>query len=328
MTNPPFYASAEEIAARAAAKDTPRPNGGGGAACLGAPVEMTTPGGEVGFAARLVEESLAHPRGAVRWYTTMLGKLESVGALVALLRARGADGNYAIAELAPGSATKRWAVGWSFLDPRPELRAARGFRASGGGGVSGGVLPPATEADVVTIVARDPATGRRRRGVTARELGGRVREAVAALALEQWTWDEAHLAGVGRAAENVWSRAWRRRQAQKGKKTGQQLEGRSAVEEDECPARPGSEPQRDGKAVEKTEDPTTTTTTTTTAGFGFRIEIETTTEDGDEAPTVRIRCRWLSGRDAVMYESFRGWLKRRVEAGGAPLWEAGAGDVS
>ncbi|KAI9846047.1 MAG: Methyltransferase-like protein 16, partial [Pleopsidium flavum] len=43
-------------------------------ACTGAEVEMVTPGGEVAFVSRMIQESIEW-RDQVEWYTTMLGKL-------------------------------------------------------------------------------------------------------------------------------------------------------------------------------------------------------------------------------------------------------------
>jgi len=46
---------------------------------------MCTPGGEVGFITRMIEESLVL-KERVRWYSSMLGKLSSVSTLVQTLR--------------------------------------------------------------------------------------------------------------------------------------------------------------------------------------------------------------------------------------------------
>ena len=46
---------------------------------------MCTPGGEVGFITRTIEESLVL-KEKVRWYSSMLGKLSSVSILVQTLR--------------------------------------------------------------------------------------------------------------------------------------------------------------------------------------------------------------------------------------------------
>ncbi|KAH9009340.1 S-adenosyl-L-methionine dependent methyltransferase, partial [Lactarius hengduanensis] len=99
MCNPPFYASAEEVVRSAAAKAL-SPN-------AGAEVEMITAGGEEGFVGKMVRESLALGERC-RWYTSMLGKLSSLTALVSLLRAH---------SLVQGH-TRRWALAWSFTDAR------------------------------------------------------------------------------------------------------------------------------------------------------------------------------------------------------------------
>ncbi|KAH9035691.1 S-adenosyl-L-methionine dependent methyltransferase [Lactarius hengduanensis] len=110
MCNPPFYASAEEVVRSAAAKAL-SPN----AVCTGAEVEMITAGGEEGFVGKMVRESLALGERC-RWYTSMLGKLSSLTALVSLLRAHSIT-NYALTELVQGH-TRRWALAWSFTDAR------------------------------------------------------------------------------------------------------------------------------------------------------------------------------------------------------------------
>lgn len=53
LCNPPFYSSREEVLASAEAKEL-----GPAAVCSGSDNEMITPGGEVSFVRRMVEESL------------------------------------------------------------------------------------------------------------------------------------------------------------------------------------------------------------------------------------------------------------------------------
>lgn len=112
MCNPPFYSSAEDLAASSAGKSGP-PN----AVCSGAEVEMICPGGDAGFVLRMVEESreLKH---TVRWYTSMLGKLSSVHQVIDRLKEIGIN-NWAVTLLRAGNKTRRWAVGWSYGDRRP-----------------------------------------------------------------------------------------------------------------------------------------------------------------------------------------------------------------
>ena len=155
MCNPPFYASATEYRSSAARKALKPPSGGlhtepGGGASV---QEMVCEGGEVAFVTRMVRESAVEGiRDRCRWFTSLVGKLGSVEAVVGEVRGVGC-GNWAVAEIVAegyrgegverrgggdgegeGGAvvgrarqrTKRWAVGWSFLPFRPPVEVARG----------------------------------------------------------------------------------------------------------------------------------------------------------------------------------------------------------
>lgn len=87
--------------------------------CTGTEVEMVTPGGEVAFVTRMIDES-QRLRNQAQWYTTMLGKLSSVSALVETL-IKNNNHNYAVTEFVQGSKTKRWALAWSWGDWRPKM---------------------------------------------------------------------------------------------------------------------------------------------------------------------------------------------------------------
>ncbi|KAF8815187.1 S-adenosyl-L-methionine dependent methyltransferase, partial [Phlegmacium glaucopus] len=103
MRSPPFYTSSEEVARLA-------PN----AVCTGVDIEMIfADGGEEGFVGQMVEESERF-HTQCKWYTSMLGKMSSVTTMVENLR-KCSIVNYAITELVQGQ-TRRWAVGWSFID--------------------------------------------------------------------------------------------------------------------------------------------------------------------------------------------------------------------
>lgn len=119
MCNPPFYSSQAEMLTLAAAKLRPPFT-----ACTGSANEMVTPGGEVVFVSRMIDESLLLQE-RVQWYTSMLGKFSSLPALVERLRERGVR-NYAVTEFAQGTRTRRWGVAWSFGGWRPGVGAARG----------------------------------------------------------------------------------------------------------------------------------------------------------------------------------------------------------
>lgn len=251
MTNPPFYESASELEALALKKARPPLT-----ACTGSPGEMVTPGGEVGFARRLLAESLKL-RERVGWYSTMLGKHASLEAVVLMLREEGVD-NFAVTEFVQGTRTRRWAVAWSFGDMRPEGDVARGM----GEVAWAKVLPARTEFEIAD-----------REGVSGAEGMGRFVDGVLKGLRMEWEWDAENLAGLGRAAENVWGRAWRRRQ-----------ERIARGEEDP--------PEEDKEAV---------------VAIGFRVSI-VARDDG-----YRVVCRWVQGRDAALAASLVSFLKGRAE---------------
>lgn len=112
MCNPPFYSSSSELLASAAAKSRPPHS-----ACTGAEIEMVTLGGEVAFVSRMIDESIGL-KERVLWYTSMLGKLSSVGEVVERLKTVGVN-NWAVTEFIQGQKTRRWAVGWSWGGLRP-----------------------------------------------------------------------------------------------------------------------------------------------------------------------------------------------------------------
>ncbi|KAK9473330.1 uncharacterized protein V1510DRAFT_392559 [Dipodascopsis tothii] len=179
MCNPPFYGSRVEADAGAAGKAVRRTT-------AAADPEMITPGGELGFFRRMLADS-ERLGDAVRWYTTMFGKLDSLVAAVGDLRARALD-NYVLAEFVQGD-TRRWALGWAIHGTRlpPEL------------------VRPAVGARLRPLLPRPPAT-----------FAAGPPEAVLP-ALQAALRSNPHLAvsGTGplRVASHgdVWSRAFRRR---------------------------------------------------------------------------------------------------------------------
>ncbi|KAF8331913.1 uncharacterized protein EI90DRAFT_2919117 [Cantharellus anzutake] len=110
MCNPPFYCSNEDMVRSGEAKDLD-PH----AVCTGAEAEMITPGGDAAFVLTMLEESLL-VKQRCNWFTSLLGKLSSVNAVVERLREKKID-NYAIREIVQGQ-TRRWAVAWSFMGVR------------------------------------------------------------------------------------------------------------------------------------------------------------------------------------------------------------------
>lgn len=112
MCNPPFYESKEAMSKTISKDSMPS------AVCTGAEVEMICDGGDVGFAMRILEESVLLGQ-KVQWYSCMLGRLESVQVLVTKLKDKGCQ-NWVVATLVPGKKTRRWVVGWSWGDLRPD----------------------------------------------------------------------------------------------------------------------------------------------------------------------------------------------------------------
>ncbi|KAK1984674.1 hypothetical protein LZ30DRAFT_585679 [Colletotrichum cereale] len=190
MTNPPFYTSEEDLVDSAKQKSRPPST-----ACTGAPVEMVTDGGEVSFVGRILEESLVL-RERVQWYTSMFGKQSSLEDFVGILREKAID-NYAVTEFVQGNKTRRWAVAWSFGPMRPSEEVARGMKAA----VWKKILPMAVESEVVCLPL-ETGVGK---------LGDKIQKLMSSLELISCEWNREKLVGVGRARENVWSRAWRRR---------------------------------------------------------------------------------------------------------------------
>lgn len=114
ICNPPFFTDTNDMASSLKGEGKSwKPN----AICTGADVEMVCEGGDLGFATKIVNESLVL-KEKVQWYTSMLGKLSSAKAVLDLLKKHGVT-NWAVGVVDTGAATKRWVVAWSFGDVRP-----------------------------------------------------------------------------------------------------------------------------------------------------------------------------------------------------------------
>ena len=190
MMNPPFYTSEEDMLSSESKKARPPMS-----ACTGAPVEMVCEGGEVAHVGRLLDESLV-ARDRVQWYTSMLGKLTSLEALVEGLHENGID-NYAVTEFVQGNKTRRWALAWSFGPMRPAEHVARGMKAN----LWKKILPLSVETELLRVPAGQPVD----------PVVTRIQETVGSLELMSWSWEPNAARGLGRTRENVWSRAWRRK---------------------------------------------------------------------------------------------------------------------
>jgi len=245
MCNPPFYNSTAALAESAAKKALPPFS-----ACTGTPTEMVyTPTGEVGFAKRMLHESIV--LGArIRWYTTLFGKLSSVSTFVSELRTTpqlGESGNWAVTEMVQGT-TRRWAVAWSFGDRRPLL----------------GGRPPSLKGCFPPVPSElEFSVDRGCEGVCEE-----VMALLAGLGLLQIKRDGGEFYGEAKA--NVWSRTARRAMAR----------GCMDTTGDEADVK-----------------------------LGFLITVEA------EGTKSIIRVRWKRGRDGVLFESFCGMTKRRLQLG-------------
>ncbi|KAL9103040.1 MAG: hypothetical protein Q9163_001870 [Psora crenata] len=189
MCNPPFYASSADLVASAASKSRPPHS-----ACTGADVEMVTPGGEVAFVSRMIDESKGLGERCM-WYTSMLGKSSSVEAVVQRIRAAGMD-NWAVKDLVQGSKTRRWAVAWSWGSLRPPEAAARSTST-----IPKHLLPFPPEHRISLIQSSVDACA---------EV---LHETMRNLRIP-WQYRQATATGLGFAPGNVWSRAARRKKQQ------------------------------------------------------------------------------------------------------------------
>lgn len=270
VCNPPFYSSESEILNSANSKLRPP-----SAVCTGSENEMITPGGEAAFVARLLNESLVH-KTRVQWYTSMLGKLESVVALVTNLKTHDID-NFAVASLTPGNGTgtKRWAVAWSFHALRPAADVAVL------GPSHANIARPAVTEYVIPVRNGDKKAWLTR--VTA--------------VLETWDilveCNDAEHVIFGLAASNTWNRRGRRSL----KRKANALEPEQALarqSQDALPA-PGRSGQRllPRRPNDSMGSPVL---------LGFRVTV------GADA----INLRWTEGRDALVFKSFHGALSRAL----------------
>lgn len=254
MTNPPFYESEEEMLQSAANKSRPPLS-----ACTGAPVEMVCEGGEVFFVTRILEESL-RLKDRVQWYTSMFGMVSSLEVMVERLREKGID-NYAVTEFVQGKKTRRWALAWNFGPMRPSQEVARGMKAA----PWRKILPPIVEVEILTFPVSE-GVGKK---------ADALLNLVGPLELISWEWNKERLRGFGRARENVWSRAWRR------KRKREETEG-------------GPTP----RSISESE----------TCVFGFSLSVVVKKTD------AVVECRWREGHDEAIFTSFCGFVKTRLES--------------
>lgn len=81
----------------------------------GTAAEMVWPGGDLGFVQQMVRESAALPRGTVHWYTSLVGRKDSLKKVRTQLYGMGVTA-LRTTEFFQGR-TSRWAVAWSWDVP-------------------------------------------------------------------------------------------------------------------------------------------------------------------------------------------------------------------
>ena len=237
---------------------------------------MVTPGGEVAFVSRMIDESKGL-KNRCQWYTSMLGKYSSVEIIVENLRGAGVD-NWAVKDLVQGNKTRRWAVAWSWASMRPSQVSAKflgedvvvhqltGLTKDAARGTS--TLPK----HLLPFPSESPFSVE----MSIETCSQRLNDTLRALKL-QWQYRPIMATGVGFANENVWSRAARRKQQHNS-----------------------SEPTDKDHAMNEDDENAGPT-------FGFKIQLRKGHETGTE-----VMVRWLQGRDSVLFESFCGMVKRQL----------------
>jgi 23S rRNA (adenine1618-N6)-methyltransferase len=207
MCNPPFYESKVDMLTSAASKQRPPFT-----ACTGSETEMVTPGGEVAFVSRMIEDSL-RLQDRVQWYTSMLGKFSSVSVIVEKLRENGIN-NYAVTQFVQGSKTRRWGIAWSHDDLRPRMDVARGV-----GSLPKGVLPFPSEYTItvlyIPLSTFQTSNAPQVNGPKISNLVAGLNAIISHLPLK-WMWKPSISTGIGFCERDVWSRAARRQAASKG----------------------------------------------------------------------------------------------------------------
>ncbi|KAK5191487.1 hypothetical protein LTR92_008658 [Exophiala xenobiotica] len=323
MTNPPFYESESSMLASARSKSRPA-----NSSCTGAPIEMITPGGEVSFVSRLIDESaLPQNRSRVQWSSAMLGKLSSVGSIVQHLRDQKCT-NFAVTDFIQGSGkkTRRWCVAWSWLGSRPTMAVSRGTGtgtgivgsgSGSGSGVEKKYLPSPTEMEfdmpITTITPGGIKGGMNGFGLAVAEK--RVNEEMGKLLAGTqgvlWTYVPARRAGMLMSKEgDVWSRKARRKKLHHHHHHHHQEDQEMKDHSDE-PSTADAEDDSSNDDKDK-QDPEPDPEPALVLRIDLLSEYLSESSNGHETKKTRIHLRHLQGHDPVLFESFCGWLKRKL----------------
>ncbi|KFZ15778.1 hypothetical protein V502_05420 [Pseudogymnoascus sp. VKM F-4520 (FW-2644)] len=242
---------------------------------------MVTPGGETAFVARMIAESV--PLGErVRWFTAQLGKLGSVATVVKELKDRGVK-NWAVGELVQGK-TKRWVVGWSWMGWRPAVRVARGAVGVADLGLD--------EATGYVASGLDNGTGCLGGGLDAMLTTGKLDGISTPLAVKVAVEEKE----VGRRVDEAMGGLGGKWKWDADSGVGVGFVARNTWSRAARRKGGGVEEEGDGMA------------------FGFRIYVRKVPADGGRPEETEVVVRWLKGDDSVLFESFCGMIKRKVEA--------------
>ncbi|TEB27451.1 hypothetical protein FA13DRAFT_1794836 [Coprinellus micaceus] len=333
MCNPPFYSSAAEIHTSKTEKEDEAfsvctgsanemiyssPSSSSSAAASSSPspspyAECEREGGEVGFVARMVRESLVI-RERCRWYTSMLGKMSSVPKIVGLLKVVGIT-NYIVTQFIQGQ-TRRWALGWSVggwwrlpdtISRLSHLPSSHSLAT---------IQPARTTLEYSldkdpTVVLHDTLEGMKHGGI---------------LEVEKVTSPTGVVVEfLVKARENIWSRAARRKMKQKAMqahpatpadKTGDPSDGTRKRKRDVDEGQGGSNTARKKgrvdsnhpKAPEQDEYKMICT-----------VSLSALTGELGEAASKRwtLRMQWVYGKDEdrEMFEGFASHIERKVSQG-------------
>ncbi|RUP44810.1 hypothetical protein BC936DRAFT_148984, partial [Jimgerdemannia flammicorona] len=196
MCNPPFYESLEQLEESANNKELPP-----SAVCTGTENEMITPGGEFQFIMRIVQESMVL-RERVRWYTSTIGRRETLDKLVTELKTLKID-NYVVTDFCQGR-TRRWGIGWSFGDHRPPS-----YKTTSSAPIYKKLKRLAPPTTVFRLRLSYPSTAVQRALCALFDaLGARAE------------WDDGKAEFIGRVVRNTWSRAARRKKLEQEEEKG------------------------------------------------------------------------------------------------------------
>lgn len=243
-------------------------------ACTGAPVEMICKGGEVAFVSKIIEESQEDALRIKIQWFTSM--LGKLSSLAILIEKLRAASctNYAVTEFIQGQKTRRWCLAWSWQNLRAPSSIARNVPA-----LEKKLLPFPPEYDIE--VEGDANTIGEAADSILEQLEDESDDRVS------WQWKPSMSTGLTMVKEDCWSRKARRRR------------------------RMADSDMRDvGDAI---EDENAGDSAIGEAAMVTKVMVQ---EDSrkEKGAGVVVEMRWVQGQDSVLFESFCGWFKRKLEA--------------